>query len=146
MEGAAEDLRAVGVHVPVVAEAAAEAVEEIKNSKMKTALIHTIPVVISLIGIRLMNHKFNPISLKGPDFLKFYILLLFGFYLTVFAGRYKNLTVTFYFSISIFLLGICKLCRGVFLSKPVGFLVILLILQFIVILFFKQDDFNQKIN
>lgn len=113
---------------------------------MKRALIHTIPIVISLIWIRLINHTFNPISLKGPDFLKFYLLLLFGFYSMVFAGKYKNLGVTFYFSISIFLLGICKLCRGIFLEKPVGFLVILLIVQFIVILFFKQDKFNQKIN
>lgn len=127
-------------------EAAAAVVEVIKSSNMKKVLIHTIPVIISLIWIWFFHHTCNPISLKGPDFLKFYLLLLFGFYITAFAGQSRNVTVTFYFSIVIFLLGIGKLCRGIFLGKPVGYLLILLFVQMFVILIFKRDDLNQKIN
>lgn len=47
--------------------------------------------------------------------------------------------------ISIFILGIVKLIRGIFLGKPVGFLVMILILEVIVILFFNLSDLKRKI-
>jgi len=47
--------------------------------------------------------------------------------------------------ISIFVLGIVKLIRGIFLGKAVGFLIMILILEVIVILFFNLSELKQKI-
>ncbi|MFC5875084.1 hypothetical protein SAMN05443633_11698 [Chryseobacterium arachidis] len=105
---------------------------------MKKILIHTIPMIISLIWLIEINHTLDPISLKGPHFLKFYLILVFGLYASIFTLKLFKERVsktTFYFMISIFLLGVVKLFRGIFLGKPVGFLMIILILELIVILF-----------
>lgn len=47
--------------------------------------------------------------------------------------------------ISIFVLGIVKLIRGIFLGKPVGFLIMILILELIVMLFFNLSELKRKI-
>lgn len=115
---------------------------------MKKILIHTVPMVISFLWLFVVNHTFNPISLRGPDFLKFYLMLVFGFYLSVFALQaFKEgfSKTTLYFMISIFLLGI-KLIKGILLGQPVGFLIMILVLEIIVILFIKLSHINQKMN
>lgn len=115
---------------------------------MRKIIIHTVPVVISFIWLIAINQTFNPISLKGPDFLKFYLLLIFGFYASIFALKLFNEAIsktTFYFVISIFLLGIIKLIKGIFLGKPVGFLIMILLLELIVILFINLSQLNNKI-
>lgn len=116
---------------------------------MKKILIHTVPMAISFLWLLIANHRFNPISLKGPDFLKFYLMLVFGFYLSVFALQAfkKSFSkTTVYFMISIFLLGVIKLIKGILLGKPVGFLIIILVLEIIVMLFIKLSHINQKMN
>jgi len=123
-------------------------VEVVKKRKaMKKYLIHTISVLISFMWLVLTHHTFNPISLKGPAFLTFYLILLLGFYSSVFALKLFKETiskVTFYFMISIFLLGIIKLVRGIFLGKPIGFLIIILILEFAVLLYINLFQVNDK--
>lgn len=47
--------------------------------------------------------------------------------------------------ISIFFLGIVKLIRGIFLGKSVGFLIMILILEVIVMLFFNLSELKRKI-
>lgn len=47
--------------------------------------------------------------------------------------------ITFYFMISIFLLGIVKLIRGISLGKPVGFLIMILIFEIIVFMFLNLN-------
>jgi hypothetical protein len=114
---------------------------------MKKMIIHTVPVLISFLWLVLINHTFNPISLKGPTFLKFYLILLLGFYSSVFILKLFKEEVsktTFYFMISIFILGIIKLIRGIFLGKPVGFLIMILFLEFIVILFVNSTKLKFK--
>jgi len=109
---------------------------------MKRIIIHAIPVIISLIWLVVDKESFNPIFLKGPDFLKFYLILLFGFYSSVFVLKFFKESIsktTLYFMISIFILGIVKLIRGIFLEKPVGFLIVILILELIVILFVNSS-------
>jgi len=111
-------------------------------------MIHIIPVIMSLAWLVMNTDTINPISLKGPDFLKFYLILLFGFYSSVFVLKLFKESIsktTLYFMISIFILGIVKLVRGLFLGKPVGFLILILILEFIVILFINVTKLNYKV-
>ena len=103
---------------------------------------------MSLAWLVMNTDTINPISLKGPDFLKFYLILLFGFYSSVFVLKLFKESIsktTLYFMISIFILGIVKLVRGLFLGKPVGFLILILILEFIVILFINVTKLNYKV-
>lgn len=102
---------------------------------MKKLIIHSIPVAISCIWLTAEYQTFNPITLKGPDFLKFYLILVFGFYLSIFILRLfgeKVSQTTFYFLMLIGSLGIVKLIRGIMLGKPIGFLIMILILELIV--------------
>lgn len=111
-------------------------------------MIHIIPVIMSLVWLVINTDTINPISLKGPDFLKFYLILLFGFYSSVFVLKLFKESIsktTFYFTISIFILGIVKLIRGLFLGKPVGFLILILILEFTVILFINLNYLKFKL-
>jgi len=112
---------------------------------MKKIIIHTIPVLLSFIWLIATHNTFNPIGLKGPYFLIFYILLIFGFYASVFVLKRfgeKASKTTFYWMISIFALGIVKLIRGIMLGKSVGFLLMLLAMESIVLLIFTLSQFN----
>lgn len=95
--GLAQAVPAVAV---VVEEAHAEAVVEEdavvaevnrKIKAMKKIIIHSIPVLISLIWLVFTHHTFNPISLKGPSFLSFayYRILCFNFYFKI--NKTKNI-------------------------------------------------------
>ncbi|UHO38289.1 hypothetical protein H5J24_22555 [Chryseobacterium capnotolerans] len=104
---------------------------------MKKLIIHSIPIVISFVWLIAECQTLNPISLKGPDFLKFYLILVLGFYLSIFILKSLGETIsntTFYILMLIGVLGISKLIRGIMLGKPIGFLTIILILELIVIL------------
>ncbi|MDQ8747988.1 hypothetical protein ATE49_18365 [Elizabethkingia miricola] len=99
---------------------------------MKNIIIHSVPVVIAFVWIALTSGTFNPIIIKGPDFLKFYMLLIFGFYISVFLLQpFKEISsrITLYFMIFIFALGTIKLVRGLILDKPVGILILILLIQ-----------------
>lgn len=117
---------------------------------MKKLIIHSIPVAISYIWLISECQTFNPIAIKGPDFLKFYLILVIGFYLSVFilksVGEMISQT-TFYFLMLIGGLGIIKLIRGVILGKPIGFLTMILILELIIIFllaaFKPKDEFRK---
>lgn len=103
---------------------------------------------MSLAWLVINTDTINPISLKGPDFLKFYIILLFGFYSSVFGLKLFKESIsrtTFYFMISIFILGIVKLVRGMFLGKPVGFLILILILELFVLVFINLNNLKFKL-
>lgn len=114
---------------------------------MKKVLIHTFPVMLVFISLILINNTFNPLILKGPDFLKFYLMLVFGFYasiliLQIFKERISE--ITYCFTGLIFLLGIVKMTRGILLGKPVGFLLLLLFLQIMVFYFIRSDNTNPR--
>ncbi|MFZ4931745.1 hypothetical protein [Chryseobacterium sp. Mn2064] len=114
---------------------------------MKKIIIHSVPVVISFILLVEVFQTFNPIILKGPDFLKFYLILILGFYASVFVLKsLKEIVsgITHSFAGLIFLLGIIKLVRGVMLEKPIGFLVIILIIEIIVTVFFILSHVNKE--
>ncbi|CAI8851395.1 hypothetical protein [Chryseobacterium sp. IT-36CA2] len=116
---------------------------------MKKLIIHSVPVVISFMWLMAIHQTFNPIILKGPDFLKFYLILILGFYASVFILNSLKETVskvTLYFAILIFLLGAVKLIRGIMLGKPIGFLVMILIVESIVTVFFISNYVNKKMN
>lgn len=119
----------------------AEAVAGKKNNQkiksiMKKLIIHFIPVVISCMWLIAECETFNPITLKGPDFLKFYLILVLGFYVSIFIVKSVGETVsqtTFYFLMGIGSLGIVKLIRGIMLGKPIGFLIMILIAELIIV-------------
>ena len=114
---------------------------------MKSIIFHLVPVAVSMIWLISYNNTCNVIALKVPDFLKFNMLLLTGFYLSVYALKFLNKALsktTFYFLMTIFILGIVKLMRGLYLGKPIGYLLIILIIEGIVILFYRFTYFNQK--
>ncbi|KAA0129874.1 hypothetical protein FY557_03960 [Chryseobacterium sp. SN22] len=112
---------------------------------MKKIIIYSAPVAISLIWLIFTGHTFNPFVLKGPDFLRFYLILLFGFYASVLILKISGEAFSkaaFYGMIFIFILGVLKLIRGMVLEKPVGFLMLILILEFIVLMIIKQSHVN----
>ena len=114
---------------------------------MKNLIIHSIPVMISLIWLYTENHTLNPVMAKGPDFLKFYLILVLGAYLiTFFLKRSGETTLktSLYFIFFILILGIIKLIRGISLGKPVGFLVMILIMEIIVIMIVMSYHVNHK--
>ncbi|KMQ69779.1 hypothetical protein ACM39_01645 [Chryseobacterium sp. FH2] len=114
---------------------------------MKKIIIHTVPLIISWLWLVINKETYNPITLKGPDFLKFYLILLLGFYSSFFLLKTLRETIsktTFYFMILIFSLGIVKLIRGIFLGKPIGFLAMILILESIVNLIICKLNNNIK--
>ncbi|MDP9958752.1 hypothetical protein [Chryseobacterium lathyri] len=115
---------------------------------MKKIIIHLIPVFISITGLALYCDTFNPIIVRGPEFLKFYFTLTIGFYLSVYCLKFfrENLSkITFYFMIFIFLLGVIKLIKGVILERPVGILFSILVAEIIVNMIFISTEFKDKI-
>jgi len=120
----------------------------VKNRIMKKIIIHSIPILISFIGLAIFYHTMNPTILRGPDFLKFYFSLVIGFYLSViylkfFKERLSEITLCF--MIFIFLLGVVKLFRGLSLDRPVGILFSILIAEIIVNMIFMSTEFKDKI-
>ena len=121
---------------------------KLKLNKMKTMILYSASVIVSLFWLFRFQHTFNPITVKGPEFLKFYLMILIGFYLSVLLSKFLKIyqrNMVFCFLVSIMLLGIAKLIRGLYLGKPVGYLMIILIIEVIVILIFKFNDFNRKL-
>ncbi|MBE4950475.1 hypothetical protein [Chryseobacterium culicis] len=115
---------------------------------MRKLTIHSVPILISFTWLIVLHQTFNPVILKGPDFLKFYLILISGFYASIFLLKNLKETIsrtTLYFSGFILLLGIIKLVRGMILGKPIGFLIIILLMEIVVILIFMVDDVNKKI-
>ncbi|EJL74662.1 hypothetical protein PMI13_00904 [Chryseobacterium populi] len=90
-----------------------------------------------MIWLIFTQHTYNPISVKGTEFLKFYLILLLGFYTSVMISKSLKKTsskTTLYFMIFILILGIVKLIKGLMIEKPVGYLVMILMIEGIVIL------------
>lgn len=114
---------------------------------MKKILIHTLPVVPGFVWLILIHHTFNPVILKGPDFLKFYLILMFSFYASVFSLTLFKESIsktTLYFMALIFILGTVKLINGIILQRPVGFLLMILIGQLAVMLSVYLCYFSKK--
>ncbi|MDR6921327.1 MULTISPECIES: hypothetical protein [Chryseobacterium] len=114
---------------------------------MKNIFIHLVPVITGLIWLYTENQTLNPVMAKGPDFLKFYLILILGTYLVTFFLKRSGettLKTSLYFIFFILILGIIKLVRGISLGKPVGFLVMILILEFIVIMVVMSYHVNHK--
>jgi len=114
---------------------------------MKKILFYSVPLMISMIWLILTQQTCNPISIKGPEFLKFYLILVIGFYTSVMILKSfeENSSKTmFYFMILIFLLGIVKLIKGLIIGKPVGYLVMILIVEGIIILYQSGLQSNIK--
>ncbi|MBO9692552.1 MAG: hypothetical protein J7550_12890 [Chryseobacterium sp.] len=114
---------------------------------MRKIVIHSASVMISLIWLWVTCQTLNPVTLKGPDFLTFYIILVLGFYVSVFiinSLREKISKETFYFAGFIFLLGMIKLVRGIILGKPIGFLVMILIAECVVAVVLMLTHVNKN--
>lgn len=115
---------------------------------MKKLIIHFIPVGISFLWLAGNFGTLNPITIKGPEFLKFYIILILGFYISIFIVKSLRESIsktTCCYILFIFLLGIIKLMRGILLEKPIGFLAMILIGECIVTLVFILPHFKNKI-
>jgi hypothetical protein len=110
-----------------------------KFEVMKTIIIHTISIAVSFFWLVAEHQTFNPVTLKGPEFLQFYLILLSGFYISILSLKFFKETFSktaFYFMLLILILGIIKLIRGLFLGKPVGYLVIMIIFEIITAVIF----------
>lgn len=110
--------------------------------------MYSVSLTVSFIWLYVSHQTFNPILLKGPDFLKFYLLLLMVLYLMIFIGhrlKINNRKVLLYFMLSVLALGITKLFRGLYLNKPIGYLVMILITEIIVMMALTQIQFNRKL-
>ncbi len=114
----------------------------IKFKAMKRIFFYIIPVVISFLWLFIMNHTSNPFILKGPDFLKFYLILIFMFYsliLTLKYFKHKISETELYGLVSIILVGIIKLSIGIYLGKPVGFLIAILLSELIILVIITRS-------
>lgn len=114
---------------------------------MKKIIVHLVPLAISWVWLILNEPTFNPLVLKGPDFLKFYLMLLFGFYASASILKISGESfskMTFYGMIFIFILGVVKLIRGIVFEKPVVFLLMVLLMESIVFLFVNSGKVNRK--
>ena len=103
---------------------------------MKKIAVHLASMTISLIWLVIYQQTWNPFSLKGSQFLKFYLILLMGFYTSVLILKFlqKPISKTVrYFMLMILLVGIIKLLKGLYLGKPIGYLTILLMIEVVVI-------------
>ncbi|WP_262150273.1 hypothetical protein [Chryseobacterium foetidum] len=115
---------------------------------MKSLIMYSVSLIVSFVWLYLSHQTFNPILLKGPDFLKFYLLLLMVFYLMIFIGKrlkINNRKILLYFMLSVLALGIIKLFRGLYLNKPIGYLLMILITEIIVMMALIQIQFNHKL-
>ncbi len=107
---------------------------------MKKTTFYVAPIVFSFLWLFKKHNTFDPISLKGTNFLQFYLILLTGIYASILVSKFFNkdcANVEFYFLISILFLGIIKFIRGMYLGKAVGYLVMILIVEIVVLMFFK---------
>lgn len=114
---------------------------------MKKVLIHTLPVALTFTGLLVTGHAFNPVALKGPDFLKSYLILIFSFYASVFSSTLFKESIsktTLYGMALIFILGVVKLINGIILQKPVGFLLMILTGELAVMLSVYLYHFNKR--
>lgn len=112
---------------------------------MKKLIIHSVPVAVSFMWLSVCCKTCNPIALTGPGFLKFYLILTAGFYISVFSLKYFDENVSklsMVFMISILILGIVKLIKGLMIGKPVGYIVMILIFEGLVILFSIRGTVN----
>ncbi|AZA52743.1 hypothetical protein [Chryseobacterium sp. G0201] len=115
---------------------------------MKKIIFHSVSVLISLIWLVKEHQTYNPITLKGPDFLKFYFILLLGFYVSVIILTFFKETIskiTIYFMIFIMVLGIVKLIRGMILVKPFGYLLVIMFFEVAVLIYFMLFYSNKKL-
>ncbi|MBL1221625.1 hypothetical protein JET18_12305 [Chryseobacterium sp. L7] len=114
---------------------------------MKKILFYSVPVIISIIWLILTQQTCNPISIKGPEFLKFYLILVLGFYASVMilkSFKENSSKIILYFMILILLLGIVKLIKGLIIGKPVGYLVMILMVEGIILLWQAGLPSNTK--
>lgn len=115
---------------------------------MKKIVWYSTSVIVSMVWLVLTHHTYNPISLRGPEFIKFYLILLLGFYVSVMVLKSLKQQIpkmTFYFMIFIFLLGVVKLFRGLSLDRPVGILFSILVAEIIINMIFISTEFKHKI-
>lgn len=136
------------VDAVVDAAVAVEDVEVKKWSAMKKMIIHSVPIVVSFTGLEIFCHTLNPIMVRGPEFLKFYVIMLLGFSISVFClklFRENRSTVSLYFMLFIFILGVVKLIRGLSIDRPVGILISIIVAEIIVFMMFMSTDFKHKI-
>jgi len=118
-----------------------------KSEAMKKILLYSVPLMGSMIWLVLTHHLYNPISMKGPEFLKFYLILLIGFYTFIIilkSFKEGDSKTASYFMIFILMIGTVKLIKGLMLGKPVGYLILLLIIQGIVIVCQPGPKANTK--
>lgn len=102
---------------------------------MKKLLFNSASFVAGMAWLLFEYQTFNPISLKGPEFLKFYLIVLLGFYGSIIIQKFCKETIsraTFYFMVFILILGVVKLVKGLILGRPVGYLIILLAIECII--------------
>ncbi|WP_261510571.1 hypothetical protein [Chryseobacterium paludis] len=114
---------------------------------MKKLLFNSASSIVGMIWLLFEHQTFNPISLKGSEFLKFYLIVLLGFYASMIIQKFSGSKIpksTFYFLIFILFLGVVKLIKGLVLAKPVGYLVMLLITECIMIYGYNLNINNKK--
>lgn len=114
---------------------------------MKNSIVHSVPVMAGLIWLYTEEHTLNPVIVKGPDFLKFYLILILGTCLAAFFLKRSGETTpktSVYVLFLILILGIVKLVRGISLGKPVGFLVMILIVECIVMAVIMSYHINHR--
>lgn len=94
-----------------------------KNNKhIGSYLITGLALLLPFIYI----HTWNPFSIKGPLFLKFYMLLMLIVYagIILLKGKHAGLII----GITL-MLAVARIIQGLYHAKPVGYLVLLVLLH-----------------
>lgn len=92
--------------------------------------------ILPFLYLYMVTGQGNPFAIRGPLFLRFYGICCGCSYVAVLVPLLLQPPVEFYrvlqrATIIVLLLGVARLCQGIYHGKPVGYLLLLLVVQFI---------------
>ncbi|WP_147243611.1 hypothetical protein [Chitinophaga flava] len=84
--------------------------------------------------------RWNPFMLTGPQFLIFYILLIIATGTNILLAWQRQPAFARRLNAGCLLIGIARMIQGLYHHKPVGFLLLLLLLPMITAFTLRQDN------
>ncbi|HEY9259965.1 hypothetical protein [Chitinophaga sp.] len=91
-------------------------------------------MLVPFLYVHAVTVQWNPFAVKGPLFVRFYGIYLGGSMVAILISRLLQFPPDFYvllrwMFIFIFAIGLARLCQGIYHHKPVGYLVLMLVVE-----------------
>ncbi|NLR80229.1 hypothetical protein [Chitinophaga eiseniae] len=92
--------------------------------------------LLPLLYVNLVTAQWNPFAMNGQHFTWFYLLCTGGSYFILLLAGYIHRPVIFpvfirWWLAGIWVLGLARWCQGMYHAKPVGYLLLILLGQFL---------------